>query len=159
VRRSPRPDITVFLIEAGDLTPGAELSSAVRAAMEQVAAIIRNEFGDEPDDTTVEVTPSGHLRVPAALAATHFPSDACGLVLAEEDGRTELLMVPLQGHANGGQLLKQRNLQGDRVLLVRETLADDLPMGNHRTRWDQERGALVVDLEPGEQHTHGRRVG
>lgn len=152
-------DITVFLIEAGDLTPGAELSSDVRAAMEKVAVMIRNEFVTEADADAVEITASGHLRVPAALAATHFPSDACGLVLVESDGRAELLMVPLQGHANGGQLLKQRNLAGDRVLLVRETLADDLPMGEHRTRWDQARGALVVDLEPGELHTHERRAG
>jgi len=87
----------------------------------------------------VEVTQSGHLRIPAALAAARFPADACGLGLVEVDGRPELHMIPL---------LEQ--LAGDRVILVRETLSDDLPVGEHRTRWDQALGVLVVDLTPRE---------
>ena len=142
-------DITVFLIEVADLTPGAELTGTVRAAMEQVIGLIREEFFDDGSET-VEVTQSGHLRIPAALAATRFPSDACGLGLVDVDGRPALHMIPLQSPANGGQLLKQRNLAGDRVILVRETLSDDLPVGEHRTRWDQTLGVLVVDLAPRE---------
>lgn len=154
-------DITVFLIEAGDLTPGAELTAPVREAMEQVAALVRDEFfPDESidDEATVEVTLGGYLRIPVALAEHYFPGDACGLALGgDPEQGAELLLVPLQSTANGGQLLKRRNSAGDRVLLVRETLSDDLPVGQHRTRWDQGRGALVVDLEPKEQRRDGRQ--
>lgn len=153
-------DVTVFLIEVADLTPGAELTSEVRVAMEQVIDLIRGEFFDEVSaDEVVEVTESGHLRIPAALAASRFPADACGLALVDHDDRAELHMVPLQGPANGGQLLKQRNLAGDRVILVRETLSDDLPVGKHQTRWDQAYGALVVDLEQREPDPDGRQSG
>jgi hydrogenase maturation protease len=144
-------DVTVFLIEVADLTPGAELTPTVRAAMEQVIGLVREEFLVQAETAeTVEVTESGHLRIPAAVAAARFPSDACGLGLVDAGGRPELHMIPLQGPANGGQLLKQRNLAGDRVILVRETLSDDLPVGEHRTRWDQALGVLVVDLTPRE---------
>jgi hydrogenase maturation protease len=153
-------DVTVFLIEAATLTPGAELSASVRTAMERVAVLIRDEFfPDEILDLPheVEVTSGGYLRISAAMAGEYFPGDACGLALARDDqGGDQLLLVPLQSTANGGQLLKQRNSAGDRVLLVRETLSDDLPVGQHRTRWDDERGALVVDLEPKERPPDGR---
>ena len=36
-------DVTVYLIEAADLTPGGTLSAAVRAGMDQVLALIRRE--------------------------------------------------------------------------------------------------------------------
>lgn len=149
-------DVTVFLIEAGDLTPGAELSPEVRAAMETVIGLVREEFFPAQGQDRVEVTETGHLRIPAALAARYFPSDACSLILSEDGDRAELLMVPLQSPANGGQLLKQRTSAGDRALLVRETLADDLPVGEHRIRWDAARGAVVVDLGPGEWLRDGR---
>lgn len=153
-------DITVFLIEVADLTPGAELTPAVRAGMERVIELIGDEFLAESDATgTVEVTVSGHLRVPAALARARFASDACGLGLVERGGHLELHMIPLQGPANGGQLLKQRNLKGDRVLLVRETLSDDLPVGNHQTRWDHTLGVLVVDLATRGPDLDGRQSG
>lgn len=153
-------DITVFLIEVADLTPGAELTPKVRAAMERVIDLLRDEFLDElvPGER-VEVTETGHLRIPAALAAARFPADACGLGLVEGDTALELHMIPLQGPANGGQLLKQRNLAGDRVILVRETLSDDLPVGNHRTRWDHTLGVLVVNLAPREPNPDDRQSG
>ncbi len=152
-------DVTVFLIEVADLTPGAELSTEVRAGMEQVIELIRAEFyTSSSDGEFVEVTESGHLRIPLSLAETRFPGDACGLAIALESGHPELLLVPLQGPANGGQLLKQRNPAGDRVLLVREALSDDLPVGKHRTRWDEARGALIVDLDSREHIQNGRRT-
>lgn len=153
-------DVTVFLIEAGPLSFGAELSAPVRRAMEQVAVLVRNEFFPDLalDGTrTVEVTEGGYLRIPAALSQEFFPGGACGLALDRESGGAlELLLVPLQSTANGGQLLKVRNSAGDRVLLVRETLSDDLPVGEHRTEWDDERGVLAVHLEPRELHEDGR---
>ncbi|MDP3950186.1 hydrogenase maturation protease [Microbacterium sp.] len=153
-------DITVFLIEAGDLTPGAQLSPPVQEAMERVAVMVRDEFFPDveiDDAATVEVTQGGYLRIPLALAEQYFPGDACGLALEQGATGDELLLVPLQSTANGGQLLKRRNAAGDRVLLVRETLSDDLPVGQHRTRWDESRGALVVDLEPKELVSDGRQ--
>jgi hydrogenase maturation protease len=153
-------DVTVFLIEAGPLSPGAELSAPVRRAMEQVATLVRSEFfpdRDLVDARTVEVTEGGYLRVTAALSEEFFPGGACGLALDRDSGDSlQLLLVPLQSTANGGQLLKVRNSAGDRVLLVRETLSDDLPVGEHRTEWDGDRGVLVVHLEPRELHDDGR---
>lgn len=153
-------DVTVFLIEAGPLSPGAELSAPVRRAMEQVASLIRSEFFPDSvldDARVVEVTDGGYLRIAAALSEEFFPGGACGLALGNDsEGALELLLVPLQSTANGGQLLKVRNSAGDRVLLVRETLSDDLPVGEHRTEWDDERGVLVVHLEPRELHDDGR---
>ncbi|MGY2876097.1 hydrogenase maturation protease [Marmoricola sp. URHA0025 HA25] len=153
-------DVTVFLIEAGPLSPGAELSAPVRRAMVQVANLVRSEFFPDPafgDTSTVEVTEGGYLRISAALSEEFFPGGACGLALDQDSGgAAALLLVPLQSTANGGQLLKVRNSAGDRVLLVRETLSDDLPVGEHRTKWDDERGVLVVHLEPRELHEDGR---
>ena len=137
-----------------DLLP--RLPGPQRAAMETVIGLVREEFFPAQGQDRVEVTETGHLRIPAALAARYFPSDACSLILSEDGDRAELLMVPLQSPANGGQLLKQRTSAGDRALLVRETLADDLPVGEHRIRWDAARGAVVVDLGPGEWLRDGR---
>lgn len=148
-------DITVFLVEHGQLTPGAELSAPVRRGMLKVAEMIRAEFFPA-DLSEVEVTADGYLRIPVAVAEKRFPADACGLVLGAD--RRELHVVPLHSTANGGQLLKRRNSAGDRAILVRETLSDELPVGNHPTRWDQARGALVVDLDFRESEPDGREA-
>lgn len=139
-------DITVFLIEAGGLDPGAELSEPVRASMLKVAALIRAEFFPVVDDAaTVEITADGYLRLSAELAEQYFPADVVASIF---DGRS-LCLVPIRSAANGGHLLKQRNAAGDRTVLVRELCDADPAPGRYRVRWDHARGALAVDILEG----------
>ncbi|MDY7104406.1 MAG: hydrogenase maturation protease [Actinomycetota bacterium] len=96
----------------------------------------------------VEVTGDGYVRLDAELAAARFPGDS---LVALPRGR-ELWLVPLVGPQGGGVLLKQRNLRGDRAALVREALADDHMTGIRPATWDEDEGALRVELD-------GREVG
>lgn len=168
-----RPDdITVFLIEAGSLQPGAELSRPVEASMRDVLDLLERDFigpvraatstaevspqaldqrailGDDPlgaapkADMTVELTDSGYLHLPAVLAERYFPAEV--LVARLHGGDLELL--PLQSANNGGLLLKRRNSAGDRSLLVLEVLGFSSPAGFFTARWDDDRGALLVHL-------------
>lgn len=132
-------DVTVYLIEAADFTPGAELSSAVADGMRRVISLIRAEPAFE-QAVEVEFTDDGYLRLAAADARQLFPSDSA-LVLPHDD---EVWVLPVRGAANGGLLLKQRNAAGDRCVLVREALADDVPLGVRQARWDAEHGALRI---------------
>lgn len=134
-------DVTVYLIEAERFTPGAELTPAVGAAMQRVLGLIRREpaFQEGPA-LRVEFTAAGHLRIDAATAREYFPGDAA-VVLPKEG---EVWVLPLRGTASGGLLLKQRNAAGDRTVLVREALADDIPVGVRAARWDERQGALRI---------------
>lgn len=141
-------DITVFLIEAADVSFGADLSPAVTTAMEQVIEILESEYISplrpvDPDETTVEFTEDGYLRLGAQLSAARFPSHvAAGMVRDEQ-----LWLLPLRGPRSGGLLLKQRTPAGDRALLVRELLDDSIPAGTRRAFWDDAQGALRIPLE------------
>lgn len=134
-------DVTVYLIEIADLTPGAELSAPVRAGMQKVLGLIRSEPVLR-DTATVKLTftADGYLRLSAADARLYFPGDAL-VVINRAD---EILLMPLRGTASGGLLLKQRNAAGDRSLLIREALDDDIPVGDCRARWDSDQGALRI---------------
>lgn len=146
-------DVTVFLIEAGGLRPGDDLSPAVAGAMGKVAAAVREEFFPSADgDEMIEVTGGGYLHLSGALAEKYFPA---GVVGSRFDGRT-LHLVPVCGPASGHHLLRQANAGGDRALLLRELLdhgpgsprgldADPVP-GLYKVVWDHTRGALSVDL-------------
>lgn len=144
-------DITVFLIEAADMTLGADLSPAVATAMEKVIDMIEADFvgplrpepPTDPDDLMVQFTDDGYLRLSAALAVARFPADVA--VASRRDG--ELWLLPLQGPRNGGLLLKQRNPAGDRAVLIREVLNDDIPTGARPAMWDADHGALRIPLE------------
>lgn len=68
--------------------------------------------------------------------------------LVERDGLCYL--VPLGGPTAGGMLLKQRNAQGDRVLLATDFLADRglgrfTPEQAFDVRWVAEAGALLIE--------------
>lgn len=142
-------DVTVFLVEAGSVALGGELSEPVRAAMEDVISIVERDFlarlrpaDDGPGVPSVEFTDDGYLRLGSRLAAHRFPADAA--VAALRDG--ELWLLPLSRPQSGGLLLKQRNLAGDRAVLVREALDDRVPVGVHEAIWDAEQGALRIPL-------------
>lgn len=144
-------DITVFLIEAGDVAFGAELSAPAAAAMEKVMNMIEAVYvtplrppkPTSPAELTVEFTADGYLRLGAAVTAAHFPANAA--VGTVRDG--QLWLLPLRGPRSGGLLLKQRNTAGDRAVLVREVLGDMIPTGTRRAYWDGTQGALRIPLE------------
>ncbi|CAN5760480.1 hydrogenase maturation protease [soil metagenome] len=143
-------DVTVFLIEAGSVELGADLSPPIEAAMAQVADIIeRDYFADlRPEklgEVTVEFTDEGYLRLDAALAASRFASDAVAAVVRDDN----LWLIPLRGPRSGGLLLKQRNPAGDRAVLVHEVCYGRIRAGACQAFWDDEHGALRVPLEPG----------
>lgn len=136
-------DVIVYLIEAEDFTPGADLTPRVAEGMARVQEMIRQDpaFGGEVP--WVEFTADGYLRLSAEVASRFFPGDTA-VVLPKEG---EIWLVPLQGAASGGLLLKQRNAAGDRAVLVREALSDLVPVGRRGARWDADQGALRIDRE------------
>nr|WP_255497290.1 MULTISPECIES: hydrogenase maturation protease [unclassified Mycolicibacterium] len=140
-------DITVFLIEAGGVELGADLSEPVEAGMEQVIDLLERDYLGPlrpriGDDISVRFTDDGYVRLDAALAASRFPSDAVAAMVREDD----LWLIPLRGPRSGGLLLKQRNPAGDRSLLVREVLADRPVTGVHQAFWDDAQQALRIPL-------------
>lgn len=141
-------DITVFLVEVAGVELGAELSEPVAAAMEEVIEIVERDYLAPLRPTaeardTVEFTTDGYLRLGARLAAARFPSDAA--VAAVRDG--QFWLIPLRGPQSGGLLLKQRNPAGDRSVLVREVLADQVLTGRRPAYWDDAQGGLRIPLE------------
>lgn len=90
----------------------------------------------------VELTSRGYLHISAEVAQEYFPHDA--LVALLRDG--ELWLLPTRGAAGGGLHLKQRNLAGDRSLLIHEILPDAQP-GACAARWDEQYAALRVALQ------------
>ncbi len=90
----------------------------------------------------VEFTEQGYLVLTADDAHEFFPFD----VLVALRRGPELWLLPTRGAAAGGLILKQRNLRGDRSVLVRETLDDAVPIGRRPAFWDAANGALRVAL-------------
>lgn len=98
----------------------------------------------------IHLTEHGYLQLPAELAQQYFPDD----VLVVIPKLPELWLLPLRGAAAGGLLLKQRNLQGDRSVLISEQLPPDTSPGEYPAFWDETHGALRVALK--ETNTHVR---
>ena len=77
-----------------------------------------------------------------------YMGGAGSAALIERDG--ECYLVPLSGPVAGGMLLKQRNREGDRVVLAEDFLA---PRGLGRftaergfaVRWAAQAGALLIE--------------
>jgi hypothetical protein len=90
----------------------------------------------------VVITEHGYLQIPAELAGRYFPNDV--LVVLVRDA--ELWLLPTRGAMAGGLLLKQRNRQGDRSVLIWEILPANTPSGSRNAFWDVQNGALRVAL-------------
>jgi hypothetical protein len=95
-----------------------------------------------PDVPEVLFTSHGYLVLQADVARTYFPGDT---ILALKRDR-ELWLLPTRGAAAGGLVLKQRNLEGDRSVLVREVLEDAPVVGTRAAIWDARQGVLRVAL-------------
>jgi hydrogenase maturation protease len=173
-------DITVYLVEAGSVEPGAPLTDAVEAGMQRVIELIERDHYPAPEvrrlatddrkssqnhvvvgqttepEATVEITEGGYLHLPAGLAEQYFPGDA---VVVRLEGET-LELHPLVSVGHGGLLLKRRNAAGDRSALVHQELGFAPVAGRFEFEWDHDRGALLVSLgsrPAGDGSCHGDR--
>lgn len=90
----------------------------------------------------LEITGSGYLHIPVGVAQKYFPRD----VMVVLPRGKELWLLPTRGPEAGGLLLKQRNLQGDRSVLIWEMLPEDTPPGPKPVFWDDDQGALRMAL-------------
>lgn len=89
----------------------------------------------------IELTEQGYLHISATLAQRYFPQD----VLVALVRGPELWLMPTRGAGAGGLLLKQRNLHGDRSVLIWEVIPDMTP-GKRTAFWDDHNGALRVAI-------------
>lgn len=94
------------------------------------------------DGVEVMFTSHGYLILSAETARTYFPADT--LLVMRRD--RELWLLPTRGAAAGGMILKQRNLDGERAVLVREVLEDAPVIGGRPAIWDARQGVLRVAL-------------
>lgn len=101
------------------------------------------------DDALAHRARIGDGRVLLSRATCErYLAGAGSAVLLEREGR--VFLVPLGGPSAGGMLLKQRNVQGDHVLLAEEFLAAR-GLGRFATersfelRWVDEAGALLIE--------------
>ncbi len=90
----------------------------------------------------VELTHTGYLYLKADLAASRFPHDVVSATV--ENG--ELVLWPMRGAAAGGLLLKQRNLAGERCVLISEVIPPEVVPGIKEAVWDEERFHLRIQL-------------
>ncbi len=91
---------------------------------------------------TIELSSDGYLRLSRNDAETFFPEDTL-LALWKE---SSFVLLPTRGAAAGGLMLKQRNAEGDRSLLISEVFAFEIPAGRFTAVWDDALGGLRVDL-------------
>ncbi len=98
----------------------------------------------------VEFTADGYLRLPSEIASRYFPGD--GLVALVRG--PEMWLMPTHGNAAGGLLLKQRNMLGDKAVLVWEELHAYSVEGRRIAFWDEAQGALRVALMAHEEAAH-----
>ena len=92
----------------------------------------------------VEITGEGYLRLTQAVAGRFFPGDTLVALRRDDD----LLLLPTRGSAGGGLILKQRNPEGDRSVLIAETLDFEPPAGRYAAAWDDRAAGLRVGLRP-----------
>ena len=89
----------------------------------------------------------GRIVLPRATYELYMGA-AAAAALVERDG--QVCLLPLGGPVAGGMLLKQRNLEGDRVLLATDFLAAR-GLGRFSAerefdvRWVAEAGALLIE--------------
>jgi hypothetical protein len=91
----------------------------------------------------LELTDRGYLRICREDAKRFFPQDTL-LALWRDDS---LWLLPTRGAAAGGLMLKQRNVAGDRSLLISEVFDFQIPAGSYSAIWDDELGGLRMEVK------------
>jgi len=148
-------DTSVFLIEAGSLAFGLELSAPVIAAAHSVLRQIRAEiaaYAPPPLAAPALAAPAqiriarGNLYLSRELCDAYLPNAVSVALLLRGE---HILILPLQAQSAGGLLLKQRNARGDRVIHAQEFLrakglSEDPEPAASPVIWSPESAALVV---------------
>lgn len=93
---------------------------------------------------TIRLSSDGYMRLSREDAEEFFPDDT--LLALWRDG--SLVLLPTRGAAAGGLMLKQRNADGDRSLLISEVFEFTMPKGSFTAIWDDSIGGLRVNLPP-----------
>ncbi len=144
-------DIRVWLVEAETTDYGLEMTPAVSEAADVVYRRALKHLADyavkrrvDTDSVQVELR-RGSIRLSKAVYDRFFGGRE-GVLLLERDGR--ICLVPVE-QVDGGLLVKQRNLHGDRVIHAQEFLANrghSLDAVAVAVSWDPQLGALAFRL-------------
>lgn len=150
-------DVRVFLIEAADLSFGLGLSDAVERAADRVVELILARIdavaaADPASGPPASLTlRHGSLRLPIATYERFF-AGLDSVLLLPRGG--DLLILPVQAAAGGGQLLKIVNAAGDRAVCgvelfrargVDPELVEGFREARFEARWSAADAALIVD--------------
>jgi hypothetical protein len=92
----------------------------------------------------IEIGADGYLRLDRDVARRFFPDD----LLVPFVRADQMLLLPTRGSAAGGLILKRRNADGDRSVLIAETFGFTPPAGMYDAVWDGEAGGLRVAMKP-----------
>jgi len=135
-------DVTVYLIEAANLSFGLNLSAPVVAAAARVTEEIKRELSAHPSVSAQW----GNLHLSHELCDAHLAGVAAVALVARD---AQVLIVPLIPGSPGGLLLKQRNSRGDRVIHAQDffrvhSLPEDSESRPLSARWSEALAALVV---------------
>jgi hydrogenase maturation protease len=134
-------DVTVYLIEAGSLAFGLELSAPIVASANRVVEEIRGIMGN-PEISVAR----GNLYLTREICDTYLPGVASVALLLRD---AQVLIVPLIQQSAGGLLLKQRNARGDRVIHAQEFfrnngLPEEFELRTVPVSWNQDSAALSI---------------
>ncbi|HMO16066.1 MAG TPA: hydrogenase maturation protease [Pirellulaceae bacterium] len=136
-------EITVYLIEGAEFQIGEKLSPAVDRAIDILVDRLMHLI--DRNAIQVEIDDSGYLKLNQADADRFFPENSLVPVWRDE----QLYLLPTRGAAAGGLMLKQRNLEGDRCLLISEVFHFRPPVGTFSARWDERYSGLRIILPDG----------
>lgn len=98
----------------------------------------------------VEVTADGYLRLPADFSKQNFSYDKC--IGTNTNG--EFVLWPATNYTDAAILMKQRNVVGDRSVLIREIWGDEYPVGNFSAQWQASRKRLVLNPSSTSEEPH-----
>ncbi|MHB1172358.1 MAG: hypothetical protein ACYCZY_07645 [Lacisediminihabitans sp.] len=96
----------------------------------------------------VEITADGYLRLPAEFCHEHFPQDRCAGLRQDE---STFVVMPVSAIAPNALIMKQRNLAGQRSVLIREVCGDDYPVGQIEAIWLSGRRRLILPVPPNKE--------
>ena len=147
--------ISVFLIEAADLSLGLALSAPVATAATALIPLIRARIDSYRSDALraaaaapvqIQVA-GGDLLLDHALYERHLRGSASVALVRAAD---QMMIFPMHAAEHGGLLLKQRNASGDRIVhaqaFFRDNALDDSTAQCLEAVWDAQRAALVMNV-------------